>query len=140
MNIASIKKMLVLIIALALTACVAPRPSNDGCGEFSSLGDGRQSGPALIWQEPGPAYTCRVYPVYPKEQAGQDVKGSVTLLYDIAPDGTTNNIRVTESKPQGVFEEAAIESVRKSRFEKSLEGYRDRPININFGMPDVIRF
>jgi TonB family protein len=41
----------------------------------------------------------------------------VSLGYVIEPDGRASTIRVVKSRPQGVFDEAAIEALSKIRFE-----------------------
>ena len=48
-----------------------------------------------------------VNPVYPKAAAAKNVEGFVVLQFDITEEGATDNIRVVESEPAGVFDKNA---------------------------------
>lgn len=48
-----------------------------------------------------------VNPVYPKAAAAENVEGFVVLQFDITEEGATDNIRVVESEPAGIFDNNA---------------------------------
>lgn len=55
-------------------------------------------------------------PVYPEFAAVQRLEGFVTVAYDITVSGNVVNVRVINSEPVGVFDNAAIEAVRDWQF------------------------
>lgn len=54
---------------------------------------------------------------YPKKAHRKCIEGNVVVRFLITTEGTTTNIEVVSSKPEGVFEDAAIKAVKKWRFE-----------------------
>lgn len=58
-----------------------------------------------------------VPPVYPRDAARTGTEGWVQVEFTIAPDGTTQDLRVLDSAPKDVFDKAAVDSVSKWRFE-----------------------
>ena len=54
---------------------------------------------------------------YPKGAMRKCIEGNVVLRFLVTTDGTTSDIEVVSSKPEGVFEKAAIKAVEKWRFE-----------------------
>lgn len=59
----------------------------------------------------------RTAPQYPVAAERAGIEGSVTVEFGLTPDGHTRDIRVVESSPPEVFDEAAIAAVRTWRFE-----------------------
>jgi protein TonB len=55
-------------------------------------------------------------PVYPEFARVQQLDGFVTLGYDVTVSGNVVNVRVINSEPVGVFDNAAIEAVRDWQF------------------------
>jgi TonB family protein len=55
-------------------------------------------------------------PNYPIEARRHRQEGWVVAAFDVSREGVSKNIRVVESAPLGVFEDAAITSLRNSRF------------------------
>jgi TonB family protein len=58
-----------------------------------------------------------VPPVYPREAERQRLSGWVDVEFTIAPDGTTQDLLVRNSEPQRTFDQAAIDAVKRWRFE-----------------------
>ena len=54
---------------------------------------------------------------------GQDkkIEGYVKVAYDVSVDGSVTNVRVVESDPPGVFDEAAVAAVRTWRFHPAID-------------------
>lgn len=64
----------------------------------------------------------RVEPKYPVEAAQNNQEGSVILQFDIAKDGTTENIQVLESFPQKVFDKTAITALKQWIYKPRIQG------------------
>lgn len=98
---------------------------------FSYMGLGRRQ-----------ALGSRAKPSYPREAKNAQVEGTVYLQFDINKRGIPTNITVLESKPQGVFDQAAIKAVKKWRYAKKYshgklvgtQNYRNR---INFRLDEM---
>lgn len=58
----------------------------------------------------------RAKPSYPREAKYAGIEGSVYLEFDISVRGIPTNIRVLESTPVGVFDQAAISAASKWRY------------------------
>lgn len=56
-------------------------------------------------------------PVYPQRALDSEREGSVRVRITIAPDGSVSDVVVTYAAPSGWFETAAIEAVRKWRYQ-----------------------
>lgn len=55
----------------------------------------------------------RFPPQYPIEAARDNVEGYVVMLFDLKENGTTTNIKVIESSPDGVFDEEGIKALKR---------------------------
>ena len=58
--------------------------------------------------------------VYPVEAKDKKVEGYVRVAYDVSVDGSVTNVRVVDSNPPGVFDEAAVAAVRGWRFHPAI--------------------
>ena len=58
-----------------------------------------------------------VPPVYPREAERQGTRGWVDVEFTIAPDGSTQDVVVRNSQPQRTFDQAAVDAVKRWRFE-----------------------
>lgn len=56
-------------------------------------------------------------PQYPADAERDGVEGAVVVEFGLTPEGRTRDLRVTESTPSKVFDEAALAAVRNWRFE-----------------------
>jgi TonB family protein len=64
--------------------------------------------------------------VYPVEAQDKKVEGYVRVAYDVSLDGSVTNVRVVDSNPPGVFDEAALAAVRSWRFHPAISN--DKPV------------
>lgn len=64
----------------------------------------------------------QVSPSYPAEAAAKGVEGEVTMRFNIDAEGKVNDIEVIESRPVGVFDEAAIAALKKWRYHPDVAG------------------
>lgn len=55
----------------------------------------------------------RVKPEYPEEAGRARTSGWVRLSFVIAGDGSTKDVRVTESSPPGIFDRSAVSAVAR---------------------------
>lgn len=58
-------------------------------------------------------------PEYPAKLLHINQEGWVVLKFDLV-EGIPTNIKVLDSSPEGLFEESAINSLKKSRYKKNL--------------------
>lgn len=58
----------------------------------------------------------KFFPQYPAEAAAQKIEGYVTVTFRVSKDGTVQNLKVTESSPPQIFDEAALTAVSKWSF------------------------
>lgn len=84
----------------------------------------------------------RAKPSYPREAKYDQVEGTVYLQFDINKRGIPTNISVLESQPLGVFDEAAINAVKKWRYAKKyshgkLVGTPNFRNRINFRLDEM---
>lgn len=63
----------------------------------------------------------RVDPVYPPELLSRGLAGTVTLAFDIGPDGRAVSPKVVAANPPRLFDTAAVEAVKAWYFER-LDG------------------
>ena len=65
----------------------------------------------------------RVPPIYPRRAKILRKEGHVKLLIVISKQGLVKDAKITESKPKGIFDEAALNSVRHWKFRpKKIDG------------------
>jgi len=62
----------------------------------------------------------RINPAYPRIAATNNIEGFVTLIYDITPMGTIENIRVVEANPRGIFERNAKRALLKWKYSPKI--------------------
>lgn len=64
---------------------------------------------------------------YPKKALKKCIEGNVVVRFVVTTEGTTTDIEVVSSRPEGVFEKAAIAAVEKWRFEPRV--LKGMPVN-----------
>jgi TonB family protein len=64
----------------------------------------------------------RIEPKYPIEAARDNQEGSVILQFDIAKDGSTDNIQVIESFPQQVFDMVSVTALEQWTYKPRIQG------------------
>ena len=64
-----------------------------------------------------PKPLLRAKPAYPRAALRRGVEGSVLLEFSIDANGNVVAPRVIESRPHGVFEQAALEALSKWKYE-----------------------
>ncbi|HKU16595.1 MAG TPA: TonB family protein [Steroidobacteraceae bacterium] len=61
-----------------------------------------------------------VPPAYPREAERLGIRGWVDVEFTVAPDGTTQDLIVRNAQPQRMFDQAAVDAVKRWRFEPVL--------------------
>lgn len=57
-----------------------------------------------------------VAPIYPRRAIQKEIEGFVDIQFVVTPAGSTTDIRIVQSQPQGVFDRAAIAAVKKWKY------------------------
>ena len=78
----------------------------------------------------------RVKPVYPMDARRRGISGQVTLRLYVDAAGGVRDVQVQVAEPAGVFEEKAVEAVRKWRFEPAV--FKGAPVGVWMTLP--VRF
>ncbi|MCF2946911.1 M56 family metallopeptidase [Paraglaciecola aquimarina] len=64
----------------------------------------------------------RIEPKYPLQAAKNRQEGSVILEFDITAQGTTDNIKVIDSFPDGVFDKVGVDALKKWEYKPRVQG------------------
>ena len=72
---------------------------------------------ALVVQAKTLKRVREVPPVYPRDAERQHISGWVDVEFTIAPDGSTQELVVRNAEPQRLFDQAALDAVKRWRFE-----------------------
>lgn len=108
---------------------IADQPISENFSIDPGLGIGEGDGEYL------PIY--RVPPQYPRQALFDRTEGWVVVEFTIDTQGQVKDARVVDSKPRGVFDQAALDAVKRFRFKpRSLGG---TPIEVQ-GVQNRIRF
>ena len=75
-------------------------------------------------------------PSYPSRARARGVEGLVVLRLLVSADGKVEKVSVVESNPEGVFEQAAIDAARQTRFQPAT--YQGQPVKMDIEWP--VRF
>lgn len=111
-----------LAVPIPAPAAVAEPESRAPAGGVAVVSDSRAAGPA----ESGDGFRevkalRRPPPRYPPDAQLRGLSGWVKLIFTVAADGTTRDIRVTAADPPGVFDAAAIEAAQRFQYSPRLE-------------------
>lgn len=94
----------------AITALLAACMLIGGCATSRSPAGGESPRQAPQPAPDTPAVLVRITPEYPEDADG--VEGHVTLTFSLNDNGNPIDIRVVESEPPGVFDDAAVRALR----------------------------
>ena len=64
--------------------------------------------------------TRAISPVYPNDALNAGTEGWVELLFTVDPEGKVTDVEVTNSQPKNVFDRAAINAMKRARYEPVL--------------------
>jgi protein TonB len=75
-----------------------------------------------------PRALIRIAPLIPYEARVKNIEGHVKVVFTVSESGTVADIRVVESVPTEIFEDAARAAVARWRFEPALKN--GEPVNV----------
>lgn len=79
----------------------------------------------------------KVAPIYPQRAMQRGLEGWVLLEFTVTPSGSVRDVRVVESQPPGVFDEAARDAALKFKYKpRMIDG---KPVAVE-GVRNLIRF
>ncbi len=84
-------------------------------------------------------------PRYPETAQLQKVEGFVVLRYDVTVEGVVHNVRVASSEPPGVFDEAALATIRTWKYRAPILDGESQPVRnlesrITFELGDTKKY
>ncbi|RYZ85931.1 MAG: energy transducer TonB [Proteobacteria bacterium] len=77
-------------------------------------------------------------PQYPAKAAADKIEGFVTLSFKVSKDGSVQNVKVTESSPPQVFDEAAIDAVSKWSFAEKESKKPSQKLRLYFSLGQTV--
>ncbi len=92
-------------------------PINSGDGPYLGA---LQQGQGLAGFDTDVIPVVRTSPVYPRGAKQARIEGSVTLAVTIRPDGTVEGAEVLESDPPRLFDDAALDAIRRWKFRPKI--------------------
>lgn len=68
-----------------------------------------------------PLAQVQAQPKYPSIAISRNIEGFVDVKFDITKIGTTKNITVVRAQPEGIFDRAAVNAVKRWRYRPKME-------------------
>ena len=79
----------------------------------------------------------RIEPRYPAAAVADQASGSVLLKFDVDQQGNAINIEVVKSKPEGLFDDSAVDALAKWKYEQHQYGViADNYVQLDFMFDD----
>lgn len=107
----------------SLSAGVVSESSTSSGGGFN-VSQGDVSANELIKQTGGENRQARATqvsnPDYPQSARARGLEGSVLLEFTVSERGQVSDIRILSSKPEGIFDQVAIEAIKKWTFSPGI--------------------
>lgn len=107
----------------SLSAGVVSESSGGGGG--MNITQGEASTAQLVAETDGQSRPARaiqvVNPVYPQSAQARGIEGYVILEIVISERGMVSEARILNAEPQGLFDQVAIEAIKKWTFEPGIE-------------------
>ena len=63
----------------------------------------------------------RIPPTYPMEARRQKIEGWVRMEFTVQEDGTVADVKVKESKPSSIFDQAAVNAISQWKFRPAMQ-------------------
>ncbi|MCZ6642764.1 MAG: energy transducer TonB [Gammaproteobacteria bacterium] len=67
-------------------------------------------------------------PSYPETARQQKVEGFVIVRYDVTVSGVVHNVRVVSAEPPGIFDEAALATIRSWKYKAPILDGEPQPV------------
>lgn len=82
-------------------------------------------------QENQPKRIISATPAYPAKALSKNIKGKVSIDFDIDAEGKVSEIRITESEPPQVFDDLVMQAVSQWRYETG-KPFKNNHVTIYF--------
>ncbi len=102
--------------ALAIGALLAGAALGSGCSSAAGPAGSTSRACGTTLPDGSRAYSVRVPPKYPTSAEARGKSGHVALTFSLDRTGKPYNIAVVESRPPGVFDDAAVSALRQWRY------------------------
>lgn len=82
----------------------------------------------------GPSLRARAEPRYPYRARQREIEGRVELEFVVSESGHVRDARVVNAQPEGVFEDAALQAVRRWRFAAGRRNGEAVPVRVRINL------
>ncbi len=82
----------------------------------------------------GPSLRARSEPVYPYRARQREIEGQVELEFVVSERGHVREARVVNAQPEGVFEDAALQAVKRWRFAPGRRNDEAVPVRVRVNL------
>jgi protein TonB len=96
-------------------------PATTGGGQKSTGQAEGGGGGGGVSGSQGLVVLSRVLPRYPPRAEARGIEGWVGLEITVTPAGTVNDARVVDASPKEIFDQAALEAIRRWRFKPAFK-------------------
>jgi TonB family protein len=79
-----------------------------------------------------PAPDMRVEPKYPVQAAAQRITGYVQAQFNIKPDGSVSEVKITKAEPADTFNQVAITALEQWTYQPSSNGFKGAMVQLDF--------
>ncbi|TMO44298.1 TonB family protein [Pseudoalteromonas ruthenica] len=86
-----------------------------------------------------PQAVMRIEPKYPIEAAEQNISGSVVLRFQIAQDGSVNNVTVVKSQPAQVFDKEAVRALEQWQYQPYSDPEHEHLVQLDFKLSNDVQ-
>ena len=86
-----------------------------------------------------PQAVMRIEPKYPIEAAEQNISGSVVLRFQIAQDGSVNNVTVVKSQPAQVFDKEAVRALEQWQYQPYSDPEHEHLVQLDFQISNDVQ-
>ena len=69
-----------------------------------------------------PYLLAATQPYYPKHAWDNAISGEVEMTFDVDAEGKATNIKIKRSMPKGIFDQAAVEALKRSKYTRTEKG------------------
>tara|TARA_R110002126_G_scaffold38317_14_gene114470 strand:- start:154 stop:1359 length:1206 start_codon:yes stop_codon:yes gene_type:complete len=83
------------------------------------------------------APVVRIEPKYPLKAAEKGITGFVRMTFSVDADGVVDHVTVVKSSPEGMFEQEAVEALKKWRYTATGTEHKGQQVQLDFEL-DVV--
>ncbi|CAH9019718.1 energy transducer TonB [Candidatus Nitrosacidococcus sp. I8] len=71
---------------------------------------------------------ARIPPEYPYNAARKGIEGAVTIVFTVDKDGLVHDPKIIEAHPPGVFDQAALQAIKRWKFKRQGEDVSEQRV------------